>query len=133
MPHSPAGRARSAVSGRRHALAVALAMLLLATVLSSCGSSDKVTLTWYTNPDPGGQAEVAKRCSTDKVTVKTQVLPQDTGQQRIQLARRLAAHDPGIDLMSLDPPFTAEFADAGFLADIPDSLQNTLREQSFKG
>ena len=47
------------------------------------------------------------------------MLPQDAGQQRIQLARRLAAGDPAIDLMSLDPPFTAEFANAGFLAKIP--------------
>ena len=122
MPHSP------------RALGAAAALTLLAALLTACGSSsDKTTLTWYTNPDPGGQAAVAKNCSTDKVTIKTQVLPQDTGQQRIQLARRLAAHDPGIDLMSLDPPFTAEFADAGFLADIPDSLQTTLKDQSFQG
>ena len=40
-------------------------------------------------------------------------------QQRIQLLRRLAAQDTSIDLMSLDPPFTAEFANAGFLAPLP--------------
>jgi multiple sugar transport system substrate-binding protein len=109
-------------------------LVLLAVLLSACGSdSGKITLTWYTNPDPGGQAAVAQRCSTDKVTIKNQVLPQDAGQQRIQLARRLAAHDSGIDLMSLDPVFNAEFANAGFLAKIPDALQSKLEEQSFKG
>jgi multiple sugar transport system substrate-binding protein len=123
MPHSPA---------RVCARIAALAML--AALLSSCGDdSGRITLTWYTNPDPGGQAAVAKKCSTSKVRIETQVLPQDTGQQRIQLARRLAAQDSGIDLMSIDPPFTAEFANAGFLATIPDSLQNTLKDQSFKG
>jgi multiple sugar transport system substrate-binding protein len=76
---------------------------------------------------------VAENCSTDDYTVTTQVLPQDAGQQRIQLARRLAAGDPAIDLMSLDPPFTAEFANAGFLADIPEDMQARLTEQSFDG
>jgi multiple sugar transport system substrate-binding protein len=87
----------------------------------------------YINPDAGGQAAVAKNCSTDEYTVTTQVLPQDASQQRVQLARRLAAHDSGIDLMSLDPPFTAEFANAGFLAPIPQDMQDKLTQQSFKG
>ena len=97
----------------------ATAAMLLALLTACGGSSGRVTLTWYTNPDPGGQAAVAKACSTSKVLIKNQVLPQDAGQQRIQLARRLAAHDSGIDLMSLDPVFNAEFANAGFLAKIP--------------
>ncbi len=90
-------------------------------------------LIWYTNPDSGGQDKVAENCSTDEYKVTTQVLPQDAGQQRIQLARRLAAGDPAIDLMSLDPPFTAEFANAGFLADIPQDVQEKLKKQSFDG
>jgi len=103
-------------------------------LLAACGGdSGPATLVWYVNPDAGGQAAVAKNCSTDQYTIKTQVLPQDASQQRIQLARRLAAHDSGIDLMSLDPPFTAEFADAGFLADIPSDVQDQLSEQSFQG
>ena len=123
MPHSPL-----------RLLAGAASTTMLLSLLTACGGgSGAITLTWYTNPDPGGQAAVAKRCSTDRVTIKNQVLPQDAGQQRIQLARRLAAHDSGIDLMSLDPVFNAEFANAGFLAKIPDSLQATLEKQSFKG
>ncbi len=61
------------------------------------------------------------------------MLPQDANEQRIQLARRLAAHDSGIDIMSIDPPFSAEFSNAGFLAPIPQSLQDKLTQQSFKG
>ena len=123
MPHSPL-----------RLLAGAASATVLLSLLAACGSDNgAVTLTWYTNPDPGGQAAVAKRCSTPHVKIKNQVLPQDAGQQRIQLARRLAAHDSGIDLMSLDPVFNAEFANAGFLAKIPDSLQATLKQQSFKG
>jgi multiple sugar transport system substrate-binding protein len=116
-----------------------VAVAVLATtsgLLAGCsasGDSGTPELVWYVNPDAGGQAKVAENCSTDDYTITTQVLPQDAGQQRIQLARRLAAKDPGIDLMSLDPPYTAEFANAGYLADIPDELEAKLEEQSFEG
>ena len=53
------------------------------------------------------------RAAPYKVDIQT--LPNDASQQREQLVRRLAAKDSSIDLMSLDPPFVAEFANAGFL------------------
>jgi multiple sugar transport system substrate-binding protein len=110
------------------------ALSLAAGVLTACGSSSGVpTLIWYINPDSGGQAAIAKNCSTNQYKITTQVLPQDATQQRVQLARRLAAHDSGIDLMSLDPPFTAEMSNAGFLAPIPQTVQDQLKQQSFKG
>ncbi len=111
------------------------ALTLVCGVLAGCSGDDGGVpeLIWYTNPDSGGQAKVAENCSTDEYRVTTQVLPQDAGQQRIQLARRLAAEDPAIDLMSLDPPFTAEFANAGFLADIPQDVQERIKTQSFDG
>src|SRR3954453_24008181 len=103
---------------------------LLAACSANASSSD--TLIWYINPDSGGQAKVAANCSTDRYTITTQVLPQDANEQRVQLARRLAAHDSGIDIMSIDPPFSAEFANADFLATLPQSLQDKLTQQSFK-
>ena len=115
------------------ATALTVVLLLLAGLLTACSSaSAKPVLNWYINPDTGGQDAVAKRCSTDKYTVVTQVLPTDASQQRIQLARRLAARDSSIDLMSIDPPYTAEFANAGYLAPLPASLQSSLRQQSFR-
>ncbi len=119
---------------RRRVLGSLAALSLAAGVLTACGSSGGVpTLTWYINPDNGGQAAVAKNCSTDQYKIDVQVLPQDATQQRVQLSRRLAAHDSGIDLMSLDPPFTAEMSNAGFLAPIPQDVQSQLQQQSFKG
>ncbi len=61
--------------------------------LVACSGDDggPPEITWYINPDAGGQAAVAEACSTDDYTITTQVLPQDANQQRIQLARRLAA------------------------------------------
>ena len=54
------------------------------------------TLTWYINPDSGGQAEIASRCTDDsggKYVIETSVLPRDSPSQREQLVRRLAAAD----------------------------------------
>ena len=122
--------------GRRRAGVAAGALLLMSGLLAACSADaddGTPTLVWYTNPDAGGQAAVAENCSTDEYRITTQVLPQDASQQRIQLIRRLAAEDPEIDLMSLDPPFTAEFASAGYLADIPDDLESQFEEQAFEG
>jgi len=119
---------------RGRGVAAVAAAALASTTLAACGSSGgKPQLIWYTNPDNGGQAALAKSCSTSKYTITTQLLPQDATQQRVQLARRLNAHDSSIDLMSLDPAYTAELANAGYLATIPADLQASLTQQSFKG
>ena len=134
MSRAPSIRQRGR-PGIRRAVAPLAAIVLAGGLLSACGGDGgKPELVWYINPDSGGQDAVAAECSTDDYTISTQVLPQDAGQQRIQLARRLAAKDPSIDLMSIDPPFTAEFADAGFLAEVPQDAKAKLEEQgTFKG
>ena len=119
----------------RHLLAASAALMTASGLLAACsaGASSGDVLNWYINPDSGGQEKVAENCSTDDFKIAVQVLPQNASEQRIQLARRLAAEDPEIDIMSIDPPYTAEFANAGFLATIPDDLQTKLKQQSFKG
>lgn len=132
MSRAPSIRQRGRPGGRRRVAPLA-ALALASGLLAACGGdSGKPELVWYINPDAGGQDAVAENCSTDEYTITTQVLPQDAGQQRIQLARRLAAGDSEIDLMSLDPPFTAEFAAAGYLAEIPEDLQQKFSEQAFE-
>ena len=121
------------VGARRRGVVLVSTLVLLAGLLAACSSaSAKPVLTWYINPDTGGQDAVAQRCSTNEYTISTQVLPTDAGQQRIQLARRLAARDSSIDLMSIDPPYTAEFANAGYLAPIPADLASTFTKRSFR-
>lgn len=128
---SPRRRARR-LAQRRTYVAAAAVTGMLALAACSGGASGPPELTWYINPDSGGQAAVAKACSTDEYSITTQVLPQSASQQRIQLVRRLAAEDPEIDLMSIDPPFTAEFAAAGYLAEIPKDLQQKFTDQAFE-
>jgi len=114
--------------------------------LSACGgqdtSEDSSTLTWYINPDSGGndpnktgQAHLAKVCTDaaqGKYRITTQVLPNSASDQRQQLLRRLAAGDQGVDIMSMDPVFVAEFAEAGFLTEVPQDKQAALTEDAVK-
>ncbi|CAN5166797.1 extracellular solute-binding protein [soil metagenome] len=109
-----------------------MGLALSASVLVACGGDgEDGVLTWYTNPDAGGQAEIAARCTEaagGAYTIETSVLPREAAAQREQLVRRLAANDSSIDLMSLDPPFIPEFAEAGFLAEIPEDVAEWATE-----
>ncbi|MDX6287591.1 MAG: trehalose/maltose transport system substrate-binding protein [Frankiales bacterium] len=103
----------------RNSIRLLVASTLLTPALVACGSSGGTPkLTWYINPDNGGQVRLAQKCAAQsggKFRIATSILPNDATSQREQLVRRLAAKDSSIDLMSLDPPFVAEFANAGFL------------------
>jgi trehalose/maltose transport system substrate-binding protein len=114
--HIPGGRRMSRL--RRAAATAAARGTGLA--LAACGDSGGgvPTMTWYTNPDNGGQEALAKKCTeaaNGDYKISVAVLPTDATSQREQLVRRLAAKDSSIDLMSLDPVFVPEFAEAGFL------------------
>ncbi|MFZ0142682.1 MAG: extracellular solute-binding protein, partial [Aeromicrobium sp.] len=96
--------------------------------LAACGGdSGKATLNWYINPD-GVDTFIkwAEKCSTDDYTIAIQSLPTSATDQRVQLARRLAAEDSTTDLMNLDPVFVAEFANAGWLAEVKGSVADEV-------
>src|SRR5918998_3109846 len=141
--HEPAGQGRPRVGPtprpravgrpRRRGVAGAAALLVTAGTLAACGSDDggASTLTWYINPDSGGQAEIASRCTEEAggaYTIETAQLPRESSEQREQLVRRLAAEDSSIDLVSLDPPYIPEFAEAGFLAPVPEDVAGRVTE-----
>ncbi|NYF97589.1 extracellular solute-binding protein [Janibacter cremeus] len=127
--------------GRRVAFAAAVATAV-ALGVSACGggssASGNTQVTWWINPDGGGsdpegggQVQLAKEC-TDKAdgayTIDFQQLPNSASDQRQQLLRRLASSDEGVDIMSIDPVFVAEFAEAGFLAEVPTDLKSEFTE-----
>lgn len=125
----PAGPPRRA----RRGVAALAAAAFAATALAACssGSGGPPTLTWYINPDSGGQAEIAQRCTDaaqGRYSIETTLLPREASAQREQLVRRLAANDDSIDIMSLDPPFIPEFAEADFLAPIPPDVAQRLTD-----
>jgi multiple sugar transport system substrate-binding protein len=110
-------------------------LLAVLVLIAGCGGGDgdegSRVLSWYINPDNGGQEEVARRCTErarGRYRIETALLPRSASDQREQLLRRLAAEDSSIDLMSLDVVFVAEFAEAGFLAPIPARVARELSE-----
>lgn len=142
---TPSQGVRSAAVRVRRRAGLAISAVLACSVLAACGGGDEgpPTLVWYINPDvgnvdptAGGQATLAKECAESSggaYDMQVQLLPVDASQQREQLVRRLAARDPSIDLMSLDPPFTAEFATAGFLAPVPEDKRELFTQGVLEG
>jgi multiple sugar transport system substrate-binding protein len=114
--------ARSPRRGAGRACAV-FAVLLGATGLAACGTSSAATgpvsLNFYLYPDTSGATLTAiKNCdkqSGGKYTISYQQLPSAADGQRLQLVRRMAAHDSTIDIMGLDVTWEAEFAQAGWI------------------
>ncbi|WP_442884818.1 extracellular solute-binding protein [Arthrobacter sp. Soc17.1.1.1] len=134
MPNSR--RTRSAVRNRPGG--TVLAGLVMGTlVMSGCGPAQADnSLTWYINPDAGGQAAIAQKCSDEsggRYSIETSLLPNDAASQREQLARRLAAGDASLDIMSLDPPFIPELAEPGFLAPVPEDVAEATTENVVEG
>ncbi len=120
----------------RRGLGLGVVGILAATLLSACGDEGKPTLNWYINPD-GVDTFIARaaECSTDDYDIEIQMLPTSATDQRVQLARRLAAEDSSTDLMNLDPVFVPEFANAGWLAEVTDdntedNLASTIAESA---
>jgi trehalose/maltose transport system substrate-binding protein len=122
-------------SASRRALGSSAAALVLASTLAACGGGDgggtAPVLNWYINPDSGGQAQIAARCSEESngaYSIEVFPLPRNSPGQREQLIRRLAASDASIDLMSLDVIFAPELAQAGFLAPVPEDVAEEVSE-----
>jgi len=115
----------------RRGLGLAAVGVLTASLLAACGDSGKPELHWYVNPDGVDTFNAyAKECSTDDYTIKVEQLPSSATDQRVQLARRLAAEDSSTDLMNLDPVFVAEFANADWLAEVEGDLADEIRSSA---
>ncbi len=124
-------RSDGARSGRRsrvrRGLGIAAVGVLSVALLSACGEEGNPTLHWYVNPDGVDTFEAyADECSTGDYDISVEQLPSSATDQRVQLARRLAAEDSSTDLMNLDPVFVAEFANAGWLAEVTDDNTDGL-------
>ncbi len=105
---------------------------MLATGLSGCGggSGGPTVLSWFINPDSSGATDiVAANCNQQangQYRIAISPLPTSADGQREQLVRRLAAKDSSIDFMSVDPPYTAELANAGWLHTFSDAERTQI-------
>lgn len=132
-PVVPDGRRRR---GRRLA-AVAAALTAGGMLVSGCAAeAETPVLTWYMNPDDGGQQMLAEQCTDEadgRYRIEASLLPRDAPAQREQLARRLAAGDSSMDIMSIDPPFIPELAEPGFLAPVPEDVAEATTQDTLEG
>lgn len=113
------------VSRRGRAVRAGAIALAVATVLSACGSGRTgMVISFYTPATDGATfTAVAQECTKQlggRFTIQHVSLSRAPGEQRLQLARRLSAHDGGLDVMALDVVWTAEFAEAGWALPLSD-------------
>jgi multiple sugar transport system substrate-binding protein len=95
---------------------------VMSAVLVGCGgggSGGATTLQWYGPPDSAGATDLVVKDCNQKANgayrLVNNPLPSTADGQREQLVRRMAAKDSSVDLMTVDPPYTAELANAGWL------------------
>ncbi len=111
--------------------------LLASAALAACGTSSAstgpVTLNFYNFPDPSGAVQTAAdNCSAashGKYKIIYNKLQNAADQQRLQMARRLAAHDSTMDILGLDVTWEPEFATAGWIR----PWTGALRQQAIAG
>ena len=110
-----------------------LASALLAACGTSSASTGPVTLNFYNFPDPSGAVQsAADNCtaaSHGRYKIIYNKLQNAADQQRLQMARRLAAHDASMDILGLDVTWEAEFAQAGWIR----PWTGTLKQQAIAG
>ncbi|MDO3703349.1 ABC transporter substrate-binding protein [Micromonospora sp. C28SCA-DRY-2] len=104
---------------RVRALAAAAALTLVAP-MAACGSGDDggvPTINLYYPPEQNLQ-KVVDNCNAaaqGRYRIAYRVLPRQADDQRVQMVRRLAAQDPGMDVLGLDVTWTQEFASADWI------------------
>jgi multiple sugar transport system substrate-binding protein len=104
---------------RARAVAVATALTLLAptAACSSGGDGGPPTINLYYPPEQNLQ-KVVDDCNAQaqgRYRIAYQVLPRQADEQRVQMVRRLAAQDSGMDVLGLDVTWTQEFASADWI------------------
>ncbi|MGH2917530.1 MAG: extracellular solute-binding protein [Solirubrobacteraceae bacterium] len=118
----------------------AAAAAVLALALTACGDDEtsgaRTTLTWFIFNEPSGAPQkIADRCSKQsggEYAIKFEFLPSQADQQREQLVRRLGAKDDSIDLIGMDVIWTGEFANAGWIKQVPAQTAQKVSANVFE-
>lgn len=120
---------------RPSALRLALVAGLVVTAVACGGGGDEggvPVVRWYARDEAGGVFGAAiddcNAAADGRYRIELVPLPANADEQREQLVRRLAAEDGDIDLMNMDVPWTAEFANAGWIRPWPDDQVEAATE-----
>ncbi|WP_433528896.1 ABC transporter substrate-binding protein [Micromonospora sp. CA-263727] len=106
--------------GRRRRAAAAAAALTLVAPMAACaggGDSGTPTINLYYPPEQNLR-QVVDECNAEaggRYRIVYRVLPREADEQRVQMVRRLAAEDTGMDVLGLDVTWTQEFASAKWI------------------
>ncbi len=96
-------------------------MGLVLGISAACGTGGgdggETTINVYYAPENNFPkvVEDCNRQAGNRYRIQYNVLPRGADDQRVQLARRLAARDRAIDVLALDVTWTPEFASAGWI------------------
>ncbi|MDG4814219.1 ABC transporter substrate-binding protein [Micromonospora sp. WMMD956] len=110
-------RRRRRPAARAAAAAAALTLLAPLAACGSGGDGGTPTINLYYPPEQNLQ-KVVDDCNTQaqgRYRIAYRVLPRQADDQRVQLVRRLAAGDTGMDVLGLDVTWTQEFASADWI------------------
>ncbi|MEU7933428.1 ABC transporter substrate-binding protein [Micromonospora echinofusca] len=113
-------KARRRRRPRVRAMAAAAALTLVAPMAAACGSggdSGTPMINLYYPPEQNLQ-KVVDDCNAQaqgRYKIVYRVLPRQADDQRVQMVRRLAAQDSGMDVLGLDVTWTQEFASADWI------------------
>jgi multiple sugar transport system substrate-binding protein len=137
----PGHRPRRTRARLRYVVAAAGGGVLACSALAACGTSSAstgpVTLNFYNFPDPSGAVQsAANNCSTashGRYKIIYNKLQSAADQQRLQMARRLAAHDSSMDILGLDVTWEPEFATAGWIRPWTGALKQQAIAGTLKG
>jgi len=89
---------------------------LVTGMLAGCGTSSGLKINIYMSPEDNFQ-KVVDACNVKaagKYEIVYNKLPRGADDQRLQMARRLAAGDTAMDILGLDVTWVSEFAEAGW-------------------
>jgi multiple sugar transport system substrate-binding protein len=116
--------------------AAAAAVALLGPA-AACGGDDggTPTINLYYAPEENLQ-KVVDDCNAeaaDRYRIRYQVLPRGADDQRVQMVRRLAAEDDGMDVLGLDITWTQEFASADWILEWTGDNQAQAEQGTLAG
>ena len=136
MEKAENGRHRRGRCGR---LAVGAVALALVAPLAACGSggssSGAPTINLYYSPEQNLQ-NVVDDCNAKaqgRYHIVYRVLPRGADDQRVQLVRRLAAKDSGMDILGLDVTWTQEFASAKWIREWTGARKTEAEQGTLAG
>ncbi|WP_033295113.1 ABC transporter substrate-binding protein [Amycolatopsis jejuensis] len=103
--------------GKKRAAALLAAGVVTGGLVAGCGTSSGTTINVYYSPEDHFQTVVdnCNKAANGRYRIVYNKLQRGSDDQRIQMARRLAAGDTSMDVLGLDVTWVSEFAEAGWI------------------